>query len=1195
MSPLRSLHRFALLSCLALLCAASAAQAQQGVTSPGPVTNLALDPGNQSLTVTWGPPASDGGSPVISYTVSCAPAAGGQGWRDHVVNDGNARSYTITACGAYENVYNGTTYAVRVKANNYWANGDDTEVTIVSMNAGAPDAPTITAAAKANSPGEVTLSWPEPDTNGSAITKYEYQVNTGNWTTATVSGATSKSTDVTGLTNGQEYTFRLRATNGHGTGPAGEDTATPLGPPVKPRNLSATDNNQASGAVRLTWDALSSSTDTGGSALTGWKYQQDTGDWTDIQGSGASTTSHTVTGLTNGTEYTFKVRAVNAQGEGAESDAAKATPSTTPAKPTLSATDNQQASGTVKLSWTAGGTGGSAITGWKYQQDTGDWTDIQGSGASTTSYTVTGLTNGTDYTFQVRAVNKKGDGTASAAVTATPSTTPGAPTGLSATSSNQTARQVALSWTAPTSNGGATITGYEYSKDNGSNWASAGTTTNYTVKTGLANGTAYTFKVRAVNKKGGGTASDDATATTTTTPAAPTNLTAADGDQQVALSWTAPTDNGGLAITGYDYSTDNGSNWTPTGSTTTSHTVTNLTNGTEYTFKVRAVNAAGSTASAAVTATPAKKPAAPTLTTPVIVGNKQVRLRWTAGNDGGAAITGYDYQQDGGSWTPIPNSGASTTSTLVTDLTNGTEYTFKVRAKNRKGNGAESDEETATPRNFTATAGNQSVTLNWNALPANTNIATWQYRQNGTWTAIPNSGASTRSYTVTGLENFTEYIFQVRALDSNDDPVEHIELPAATPQPQTAPVQGGGGGGDTTTAPADQHGDTPATATAIAADSSTPGEMNSSTDMDYFTIPVPQAGLLVVETTGSVDTSGTLTTSDGTVLAQADSGGTRRNFQITQRVPAGTYLVIVTGRGTGGYRLEVDLIVGFVDNPQPDSAQSGIGVLSGWVCEAETVEVELNGVLQEAAYGTERTDTEPYCEDTNNGFGLLWNWNRLGDGPHTVRVVVDGIEFATPTVTVTTLGLDDEFPTGLTGGTTLMDFPTEGETMRLVWQEAQQNFALAEGEGEGGGTHRDMGTTVLENPQPGSYQSGIRVLSGWVCEAEEVVLEIDGIHRLVAAYGTERTDTEEQCGDIHNGFGVLYNWNKLADGSHTVRLLVDGEEWATATFTVTTLGEEFRRGLTYTAEVEDFPSSGQAVTVEWQEAQQNFVIVGIRD
>ena len=1095
MNPQRSLHRFALPVCLALLCAAPAVRAQVDCKAPGDrpgkVTGVTLTPGNQSVTVGWTPPADPGNHPPLTHYLVHCTYPGITNWQTEYTEQ---TSYTVTSCHHHSPLQNGTQYTFRVQAVNYLCRGSEAEADQVSMTAGVPTAPTLTATA-ASSSGQVNLSWPAPTNNGSAITKYQYRTNTESWTDTTTTTAS-----VTGLTNGQEYTFQVRAVNGHGTGPAGEDTAMPLGPPVKPRNLTATDNNQASGAVHLTWDALTGSTDTGGSALTGWKYSQDNGtNWTAIANSGASTTSHTVTGLTNGTEYTFKVRAANTRGDGAASDAAQATPSTTPATPTgLTATDNNQASGTVQLTWTAGGNGGSALTGWQYRQDSGIWTAIPSSGASTTSHTVTGLDNGTAYTFKVRAKNRKGDGAASEAATATPATTPSAPRSLTAAPTSGEAKQVTLNWTVPADTGGAPVTGYEY-QQNGGAWAGAGTASPYTV-TGLENGTTYIFKVRAQNRKGNSAASNAATATTHSAPAAPTNPSATDSNEQVTLSWTAPTDNGGLAITGWKYSRDNGSSWTGTGGLSTSHTVTGLTNGTAYTFKVRAVNAAGDgTASAAVTATPATTPEKPTLT--VVTGNKQMRLEGSlaANKTGGAHITRWEYRQKAGagnygSWTPIQNSQTNTLSARVTGLENGTGYTFKVRAVNRKGNGAESDEETATPRNFTATAGNQSVTLNWSALPANTTIAKWQYRQHGgTWADIPNSGASTRSYTVTGLENGTAYTFQVRALNSGNAPVEHIEFPSATPQWPTAPVQGGGGGGDTTTAPADQHGDTPATATAIAADSSTPGEMNSSTDMDYFTIPVPQAGLLVVETTGSVDTSGTLTTSDGTVLAQADSGGTRRNFQITRRVPAGTYLVIVTGQGTGSYRLEVDLIVGFVDNPQPDSAQSGIGVLSGWVCEAETVEVELNGVLQEAAYGTERTDTEPYCEDTNNGFGLLYNWNRLGDGPHTMRVVVDGIEFATLPVTVTTLGLDDEFPTGLTGGTTLMDFPTEGETMRLVWQEAQQNFALAEGEGEGGGTHRDMGTTVLENPQPGSYQSGIRVLSGWVCEAEEVVLEIDGV------------------------------------------------------------------------------------------------------
>ena len=438
------------------------------------------------------------------------------------------------------------------------------------------------------------------------------------------------------------------------------------------------------------------------------------------------------------------------------------------------------------------------------------------------------------------------------------------------------------------------------------------------------------------------------------------------------------------------------------------------------------------------------------------------------------------------------------------------------------------------------------------------------------------------------------------------------------------PIDGGtgtgGGGGGTAT---DQHGNTPAQATAVnvaghqptGGGTTTEGQINSGTDVDYFQLSVPQAGWLVVETTGFTNTHGTLWEAEALLnetsalqtgglhlltqaashvepLAQDDDSGTRRNFYLPLRVSAGDYLLAVTGTGSsvGAYTLNTTLVAGWLDNPQPASHQSGIGVLSGWLCTADSVVFEVNDTLElEAAYGTDRPDTADQCDETDTGFGLLFNWNRLGAGEHSVTLVVDAMALETFPVHVTTLN-EEEFLTGAVGETTVMDFPTAGESVRLVWQEAQQNFALASGEGGGSGTHRDMETAVLENPQPGSYQSGVSVLSGWACEAETVVLEVDGALLLPAGYGTERTDTMGPCEDTDNGFGVLFNWNRLDDGEHTVRLLIDGEEWATATFTVTTLGEEFRLGLTRTEPIVDFPGPGEVVTVEWQQAQQNFVI-----
>ena len=279
-----------------------------------------------------------------------------------------------------------------------------------------------------------------------------------------------------------------------------------------------------------------------------------------------------------------------------------------------------------------------------------------------------------------------------------------------------------------------------------------------------------------------------------------------------------------------------------------------------------------------------------------------------------------------------------------------------------------------------------------------------------------------------------------------------------------------------------------------------------------------------------------------------------------------------------------------LENPQPNSAQSGIGLISGWACEASRIEIIFNETdTQQAGYGTRRTDTQGVCGDTNNGFGLLFNWNRLGDGTHTVRALADGVEFGSATFTVTTLG--KEVLPGANAAVTVSDFPTAGSDIVLRWQESQQNFVITAGSPGSGGTSGSP-PRVLENPQPGSFQSGVGVISGWVCDANQIEIEFnnDAANRWPAGYGTQRTDTQDICGDTDNGFGLLFNWNKLGAGTHTVRALADGTEFAHATVTVTTLGEEFRRGLSREVTVPDFPEVGTDTVVQWQEAQQNFVI-----
>ena len=194
-------------------------------------------------------------------------------------------------------------------------------------------------------------------------------------------------------------------------------------------------------------------------------------------------------------------------------------------------------------------------------------------------------------------------------------------------------------------------------------------------------------------------------------------------------------------------------------------------------------------------------------------------------------------------------------------------------------------------------------------------------------------------------------------------------------------------------------------------------------------------------------------------------------------------------------------------------------------------------------------------------------------------------------MTVTTPGT--EFLQDGTGTCAVEDFPSPGESVTLEWQQTAQNFAITHGTAPDGMNHVGTpGVGYLDNPGPNSFQSGIGAIWGWVCEADEVVIQLGDLPPQVAVYGTERLDTEAVCGDTDNGFGLLFNWNRLGEGTHEVVARVDGEELGRATVRVTTLGEEFLRDVEGECTVEDFPRPGKSVTLAWQQNSQNFVIAG---
>ena len=134
---------------------------------------------------------------------------------------------------------------------------------------------------------------------------------------------------------------------------------------------------------------------------------------------------------------------------------------------------------------------------------------------------------------------------------------------------------------------------------------------------------------------------------------------------------------------------------------------------------------------------------------------------------------------------------------------------------------------------------------------------------------------------------------------------------------------------------------------------------------------------------------------------------------------------------------------------------------------------------------------------------------------------------------------------------------------------------------------------ALENPQPNDYASGIYLISGWVCDAQEVQILLNGSQYLTAAYGSDRQDTLSVCGDADNGFGVLANMANLGSGEHQATLIADGDVIATHDFQVAALSTgEFAQDLEGCAVSEDFPKKGFETSLQWTTSTQGFQITG---
>lgn len=435
------------------------------------------------------------------------------------------------------------------------------------------------------------------------VTNVAYSIDGGvNYTTRSPASAASPLV-LSNLTNGTSYSVLIKSIAGEDeSAPEANCTVTPFGQASAPRNLIATAGD---GLITVDFDPPA---DTNGDVITHYEHSLD---GSAFVSSGSDTPSITVTGLTNGTTYSIKVRATGAvPGQEAGPVTGKPLSSTTepeqpkaPGRPSGVALAG--ANQALSVSFNAAAANGSAITDYEYSLD---GADFKSSGVTTSPFTIGGLTNGQSYTVALRARNAAGVGPATSPVAGTPVTVPGAPTNLIATPGDT---QAFVAFTAPADNG-ADITDYEYRVDGGAAVSTGDVTPSITV-TGLNNGTSYQIEVRAENSKGTGAWSTAVSVTPESgaePPDAPTITGAFRVNNDIFVEFTAGEDNG-AEITDYEYRVAPNGAFTSAGVTVSPITLASQNPADGIRVSIRAVNAEGPGPDSALWLVPAEKPFPP--------------------------------------------------------------------------------------------------------------------------------------------------------------------------------------------------------------------------------------------------------------------------------------------------------------------------------------------------------------------------------------------------------------------------------------------------------------------------------------------------------------------------------------------------------------------------------------------------------
>ncbi len=388
---------------------------------------------------------------------------------------------------------------------------------------------------------------------------------------------------------------------------------------------------------------------------------------------------------------------------------------------------------------------------------------------------------------------------------------PAVPVGLTASGGTG---QVTLSWTSVSN---ATSYNIYYATTSGVTKTSGtkifSVTTPY-AQTGLAAETTYFYVVTAVNSAGESADSVQISASTVSTPplptvpAAPANVIASGGTNQVTLSWGAVSTASSYNVY---YATSSGvtkANGTKITGTTSPAVQTGLIAGTTYYYIVTAVNSTGEGAAsiqvAATTLAAVPSPTAPAAPTGVTAagGTNQATISWTA-VPGAASYNLYWSTAAGVTKASGTKIASVSTPYVKTGLAAGTTYYFIVTAANGVGESTASTQATATtnaappavpaaPTGVTATGGANKVTLSWQAVSGATSYNIYWATTSGVTTSGTKITAATTPYAQTGLAASTAYYYIVTAVNAAGQSVASAQITATTNAPivtlPTAPV-----------------------------------------------------------------------------------------------------------------------------------------------------------------------------------------------------------------------------------------------------------------------------------------------------------------------------------------------------------------------------------------------------------------------